>query len=345
MSGETSTVSHLFDVMSTDQGGITETTGENGLASSSSNGALFYFELFVVVIGVVGAAANGLVLYAMVASKQHKKHVLIVNQNALDLYSCLLLVIVYGLKRGNMHLSGSLGYWLCMLLYGESLLFGGIFSSWVNLMIITIERYLKIVHSKWSKKKLRKWMTYMAIACTWIIGFIHELTVAFETTAVIGGACYVYANLIPASRMPLAIYYFFFTYVIVLVIFTFCYVKILMVIHRQARVMASHNAGESSAAQAPLNKIQTNVIKTMIFVCAFYAIAWLPEKIFILLMGLDPNLTFVDGYYVTLFVGFLYICANPFIYALKFDPVRRILKGLILCQEVPEPADSGMQLT
>jgi len=26
---------------------------------------------------------------------------------------------------------------------------------------------------------------------------------------------------------------------------------------------------------------------------------------------------------------FLYICANPFIYATKFDPVRRILKGLI----------------
>ena len=32
----------------------------------------------------VGTAANALVLYALVASKQHKKNVLIVHQNALD---------------------------------------------------------------------------------------------------------------------------------------------------------------------------------------------------------------------------------------------------------------------
>jgi len=84
----------------------------------------------------------------------------------------------------------------------------------------------------------------------------------------------------------------------------------------------------------------------MILICAFYAIAWLPEKIFIFLMYLDLNLAFVnDGYYFTLFLGFLYVCANPVIYGAKFDPVRRVLKGLILCRKVTEPADSGMNLT
>jgi len=28
-----------------------------------------------------------------------------------------------------------------------------------------------------------------------------------------------------------------------------------------------------------------------------------------------------------------YICANPFIYATKFDPVRRVLKDLIFCKK------------
>jgi len=42
---------------------------------------------------------------------------------------------------------------------------------------------------------------------------------------------------------------------------------------------------------------------------------------------------------------FLYICANPFIYATKFDPVRRVLKGLILCKEVSEPVSGGVQMT
>ena len=50
------------------------------MTSSSSLGIEFYFQCAVIFIGVVGTATNGLVLYALVASKQHKKHVLIVNQ-------------------------------------------------------------------------------------------------------------------------------------------------------------------------------------------------------------------------------------------------------------------------
>jgi len=39
-----------------------------------------------------------------------------------------------------------------------------------------------------------------------------------------------------------------------------------------------------------------------------------------------------------------YICANPFIYAINFDPVRRVLKGPTLCKKVVEPVDGGMQM-
>jgi len=39
------------------------------------------------------------------------------------------------------------------------------------------------------------------------------------------------------------------------------------------------------------------------------------------------------GYYISLSMSFLYICANPFIYATKFDPVKRVLLGLIPCKK------------
>ena len=81
-----------------------------------------YFECAVLIIGVVGTAANGLILYALVASKQHKKHSLIVNQNVLDLYSCLFLIITYGMKLFDIRLTETVGYWLCKLLLSESLL-------------------------------------------------------------------------------------------------------------------------------------------------------------------------------------------------------------------------------
>ena len=114
------------------------------------------------------------------------------------------------------------------------------------------------------------------------------------------------------TRLVIGFYIFLFTYLLVPVIVVFCYGKILMVIRRQARVMASHSAGGPSNAQAQVNhQIQSNLIKTMILVCGFYAVAWLAEKFFVLLMALDVNLNFMyDAYYVTMFLCFLYMCTN-----------------------------------
>ena len=40
------------------------------------------------------------------------------------------------------------------------------------------------------------------------------------------------------------------------------------------------------------------------------------------------------------FMGYLYVCTNPFIYATKFDPVKRILLGLIKCKKTTQPLES-----
>jgi len=303
---EDTTESHLSVVMTTED----QTTG---VMSSSSRGGAMYFEWLVVVVGVFGTAANGLILYALVASKQHKKHELIVNQNALDLVTSLFLVVTYGMKLANMQLNGSRGYWLCMFIFSENLILCVMCGSSVNLTLISIERYLKVCHNVWSKKKLRKWMIYVAMVFAWISGFVSYMAVVFETSAVIDGVCYGLVIWKSAeSRLATVFYYLTSTYIIVLVTFVFCYLKILIAIRRQSRVMASHNtAGSSTAQTQQLNQIQSNVIKTMILVCVFFAIAWLPEKIFVLLFGLGLDLNFLNnGYYVTMFFGFLYICTS-----------------------------------
>jgi len=313
MNEESSAASRLFVVVTSDQGQVTQTTGENGVTSSTSRGAALYFECFVLVIGVIGTAANGLVLYALVVSKQHKKHVLIVNQNALDLYSCVLLVITYGVKLFNIELTGSLGYWLCMLVLNDNLLGCGVYSSCVNLTFIAAERYLRVFHYNiWSKKTLRTCMIYAAMAFAWISGFVVIMSAGFESSAVINGTCFGYIIWkSPEASLAGGLYYFLSAYVLVLVVVVFCYVKILTAIRRQARVMAGHSAAGSSTTQAQSNHLQSSVIKTMILVCAFYAIAWLPEKIYILLMCLGVDLTLHNSvYYVTMFLGFLYICTD-----------------------------------
>jgi len=89
----------------------------------------------------------------MLQSREH-------TQNIFDLCSCLLLVVTFAVKLCNIHLSGTLGYWLCTILISESLLWASVNGAQINLMSVTIEHYLKIVHHKatWSKKLLRKWV-------------------------------------------------------------------------------------------------------------------------------------------------------------------------------------------
>ena len=125
-------LSHVSDATTTtEEATITDVITVTPLSSSS--GTELYFDSAVVIIGVIGTAANALILYALVASKQHNKLVLIVNQNALDLFSCIFLVVTYSVKFFSITLTGWLGYWLCKLIFAQSFLWSGITGSIINL--------------------------------------------------------------------------------------------------------------------------------------------------------------------------------------------------------------------
>jgi len=220
---------------------IQQTATGSSVTSSASRGVDFYFQCAVVVIGVVGTAANALILYAMVASGEHKRHVLIFNQNALDFISCFFLVVTYALKLCNIRLTGRGGYWLCMTLLSENFIWCPTLGSTINLAAITIERYLKIVHSTWSKKRLRSWMIYTASAFAWIAGSVTSNGVTIPTTDVLDGVCYPGLTWqSKAAYLAYGIWFFLSFEVIILAIFIFCYWRIVAVIRRQAKVMASH---------------------------------------------------------------------------------------------------------
>jgi len=324
-----------------------QTTGGNTLTTSSSHGSGFYFQYAVMMIGIVGTTANALILYAMIVSKQHKKQLLIFNQNALDLCSCLLLVVIFTMKICNIRLIGTLGYWLCMIFLSENLLWISISGSTINLMSITIERYIKVVHSKWSKKLLRKWVRCSAAAFAWIIGAVYNMTVTFSTSAVIDGVCYGYVIWKSETAALIhGIWNYGSFFLVPIFVFIFCYGKILLVIRRQAHVMASHSGPvpSTSQSQTQSSQIQSNIIKTMILVSAFYVITWTPSNSFYLITHIYSDLTLYDTvHYLFMFLGFFYISANPFIYAMKFNPVRRVLVGLIPWKKSEQASVSNTQ--
>jgi len=163
MTEENSTSAHLSVAMTTDDN-ETQTTSGNTVRSSFSRNTQFYFLCAVVAMGVVGTAGNGLILYALKAAKQHKKHPLIVNQNVLDVAGSFFLVVSYTVKLCDIRYVGALGYWLCITLYSEIFVAYAMHGSRINIAAITVERYLKVVHHVWSKNKLRPWMINSTMA-------------------------------------------------------------------------------------------------------------------------------------------------------------------------------------
>jgi len=319
------------------------TSGNTTSPSSSFYGAEFYFQCAVIAIGVVGIAGNALVLYAMVVSEQHKKQVLIFNQNVFDFCSCLHLVVTYTVKLCSVRdLTGTLGYWLCVLFHSDSLLLTSIKGAVINLMSITIERYLKVVHHAWSKKLLNKCTRGCAIAFAWIAGLVYHGVLGFTTSFVIDGVCY-WAIADEVASVVYSVWDFVSFFVVPLFTFGFCYGRILMVIRRQASVMASHSTHGSSTTQAHNTQIQSNVIKTMILISAFYAIAGIPSTVqyFLLLIGEDFDADYTQSFGMLLV--FSYISMNPLIYATRFDPVRRVLSQMIPCKK-SRPADRNVQI-
>ena len=248
------TISHLSVAMTTVRLDGRWTTGAYTVTSSFSG----YFECAAVVIGAIGTAANALILYALVASGQHKKHLLICNQNVFDLCSCLLLVITFIVRLCDVQSKGTAGYWLCVLLSSDGLLWCPLIGSIVNLATITVDRYLKVVHPACSKRWLRKWTIYSVIAAEWIGSIVYNMAYMFPTTAVVDGVCYPYAFWTSdEARLAHDVWYFVSFFVVVLFIFIFCYGRILIVIRRRADAMAGHDAASpGSAPQTQLNQIQ-----------------------------------------------------------------------------------------
>ena len=344
---EEGTDGHLSVVMTTDPVADVTQTKATDVVPSSSYGIEFYFQCAVIIVGVIGTAANGLILFAMIVSKQHKKQMLIFSQNVFDLFSSFFLIVTYALKLGNFYLSGVTGYWFCMLLLSENLVWIPIMASKANLIFITFERYLKAVYPVWSKKLLRNWTLYGAIAFALGSGIVHPFAITFTTSAVIDGVCHAYV--VWQSRMSqvaYGIFYFVGFYFVFLAIFVFCYGRIVIVLRRQAKVMASHSTAGPSTTNTLSKQMQTNVIKTMIFVSAFYAISDMPMQVYYLLLNINANLTLLEsGYYSSIFISFVYFCANPFIYAAKFEPVKRVLLRLIPCVASPVQPVSTIEAT
>ena len=213
-----------------------------------------------------------MVLYALIvdnarAAKKRAVNLLIINQNLLDFACCLLLVLSFCISSSNdAYLTGWFGYLLCAIFGTYTATQCALYGSVFNLVEVTVERYLKVVHPFWSRKYLSRRVIHAAIGFAWIAGMLFVVPVSITSSRVEDGICTAEFQS-KAVELIYGIAGVVVWFLFPLVVFIYCYGRMVVVMRRQMRVMGAHGAEDSAqmnASQAQSKRAKWNIIKTMI---------------------------------------------------------------------------------
>ena len=99
-----------------------------------------------------------------------------------------------------------------MLFDGTCLAETGHVAEAIGLMVISLERYVKIVHAVAHRKYYRDWMNKLAMALPWIGAICLAVFPGVATTRIVNGRCVRNAVWINKSMKPVSIFDYFLLY-------------------------------------------------------------------------------------------------------------------------------------
>lgn len=282
-----------------------------------------------VTIGVVGIIANGVLSFLLFYNKKTRKgtcNVLILNQTLIDLVACLLLLVTFATKIPTIYLTGMSGRVYCKLFGSNAMFATGINASTTGLMVITLERYMKIVHSLVYKKRYRAWLQDVALAFPWIYSIVITFPILMAASDVSSGQCLA-ASYWSASwyQQVYGLATVVWKFLLPLSVFLFCYAKILLLMKAQSRI---HAAMSSNIGQILLARSERNIIKTLMFVVGCYVLAYSPFYTYYTMAHLGAGDLTNSTYYLVASISHLNMCINPFIYAIKYQGARVVIQKL-----------------
>ena len=90
---------------------------------------------------------------------------------------------------GTWKKAGVLRQLVCLLIESDALTSSAIYGSVYGLVVITVERYVKIVHPVAHRNHYRRWMTRVGVATPWLIGLLTSSVPSLTTAKFVNGRC------------------------------------------------------------------------------------------------------------------------------------------------------------
>jgi len=116
------------------------------------------------------------------------------THTALVLLACVMTALKF-----TMHAAGVFDHYadsspgsmaLCILIEGATLLTLGLNGATASVVILTLERYWKIVHAIHHRKYYRRWMMYVGLLLPWLNGVAQHLPFSAGLAKIVNGRCY-----------------------------------------------------------------------------------------------------------------------------------------------------------
>ena len=213
------------------------------------------------------------------------------------------------------------------------------YASVYTLVLMSLDRYLAVVHAIRSMSIRTEWNTWLAVAVTWVVILLGHVPLLLEYGILYykhieenRSTCINLAHL-DNPQQGKVFYACFLTFGYAVPLSVVCCLYGLMLKRLLYGVVPGGNQSQESI------RAKKRVTRMVIIVVIIFAVCWLPIQIILVLQkfGVYPvvEVPFIGLQMASNCLAYMNSCVNPFLYAFLSDNFRRSFRKFLCCAPAP----------
>ncbi|XP_038051182.1 G-protein coupled receptor 183-like [Patiria miniata] len=295
------------------------------------------------IIGCFGLVGNlfACIVFKTIKSKRNQVSLLIFTQAVADLVSSFVLII-FGITRVYRHrlpTTGSTGEWLCRFWWTRFLIFYFFAISTYNLTLISLERYIAVVHPLTYAKRFTRRNTKIFVVVIWLLCPIMQWGQPLWGYTVVNGTCVTVASWDQVGQPFFGVLLFLWELITPICVMGVCFFSIVRTLRRKelacrTPTMVKVKPERAGSVFKPAKKkVRRDITMTLLILFILFVICWTPNQTTFVQFNLGGPLDFNGGWYhFTVILGFMNCCINPFVYAFRLRQFRVRVLLMLRCR-------------
>ncbi|XP_033123983.1 G-protein coupled receptor 183-like [Anneissia japonica] len=268
------------------------------------------------VIGSIGIFANTIVIFVFVYNKTYKKSLsfkLLLHQTVIDLIGSLMFLIFQNIEVPD----GTAGTIFCKI---QFLFFYASATSTYNFVMLTVERYIAVIHPLlYQQKSLSGKVTYISLVSPHVFCILTMICFPiFEDVDPNAKIC-----TIKEMHALAGILIIIFQFLLPICIMLYCYVKILLKLHK-TRIVNHELANEIPSRNGEgAQRVKSDLLTTLVLIAFVYIVTETPNAVGVLIYFFMCHCVSYIFIEVGVLLLDLNLAINPFIYCMACKDFQR----------------------